>query len=117
MNWVHVDNLVTAHQLAAEGLTASRNGISVSRGASLRSKPGSDESLSLRFSFSEIVHAAPLVSVFPLQSGQVYFINDGVSVNVFEWLSPLVSLVFKSSRNTRCLKTWFSCGSTVSLSL
>lgn len=27
----------------------------------------------------------------PLQSGQVYFINDGVSVNVFEWLTPLVS--------------------------
>lgn len=26
-----------------------------------------------------------------LQSGQVYFINDGVSVNVFEWLTPLVS--------------------------
>ncbi|CAG11417.1 unnamed protein product [Tetraodon nigroviridis] len=24
------------------------------------------------------------------QSGQVYFINDGVSVNLFEWLSPLV---------------------------
>lgn len=26
-----------------------------------------------------------------LQSGQVYFINDGVSVNLFEWLTPLVS--------------------------
>lgn len=50
MNWVHVDNLVTAHMLAAEALTARRNGVS---------------------------------------SGQVYFINDGVSVNVFEWLTPL----------------------------
>ena len=28
---------------------------------------------------------------FLFQSGQAYFINDGVSVNVFEWLNPLVS--------------------------
>uniref|UniRef100_H2LXH3 Short chain dehydrogenase/reductase family 42E, member 2 n=1 Tax=Oryzias latipes TaxID=8090 RepID=H2LXH3_ORYLA len=42
MNWVHVDNLVLAHRLAAEAL-----------------------------------------------SGQTYFINDGVSVNLFDWLTPL----------------------------
>lgn len=81
MNWVHVDNLVTAHLLAAEGLTARRNRVSVSR----RSKPGSDESrrcLSVLFVTRHRV---------PPQSGQVYFINDGVSVNVFEWLTPLVS--------------------------
>ncbi|KAM9346673.1 putative short-chain dehydrogenase/reductase family 42E member 2 [Symphorus nematophorus] len=50
MNWVHVDNLVLAHALAAEALTLQRSYIS---------------------------------------SGQVYFINDGVSVNLFEWLTPL----------------------------
>ncbi|XP_029691908.1 putative short-chain dehydrogenase/reductase family 42E member 2 isoform X2 [Takifugu rubripes] len=50
MNWVHVDNLILAHRLAAEALTQQRDYIS---------------------------------------SGQVYFINDGVSVNLFEWLSPL----------------------------
>nr|XP_046271345.1 putative short-chain dehydrogenase/reductase family 42E member 2 [Scatophagus argus] len=50
MNWVHVDNLVLAHMLAAEALTVQRSYIS---------------------------------------SGQVYFINDGVSVNLFEWLTPL----------------------------
>ncbi|XP_051244960.1 putative short-chain dehydrogenase/reductase family 42E member 2 [Dicentrarchus labrax] len=50
MNWVHVDNLVLAHTLAAEGLTLQRSYVS---------------------------------------SGQSYFINDGVSVNVFEWLRPL----------------------------
>ncbi|KAM3598328.1 uncharacterized protein V6R79_016747 [Siganus canaliculatus] len=50
MNWVHVDNLVLAHSLAAEGLTVQRSYIA---------------------------------------SGQVYFINDGVSVNLFEWLTPL----------------------------
>ncbi|XP_043105979.1 putative short-chain dehydrogenase/reductase family 42E member 2 isoform X2 [Puntigrus tetrazona] len=50
MNWVHVDNLVTAHVLAAEALTADKAYVA---------------------------------------SGQVYFINDGESVNVFEWLTPL----------------------------
>ncbi|KAM9843330.1 putative short-chain dehydrogenase/reductase family 42E member 2 [Aulostomus maculatus] len=50
MNWVHVDNLVLAHTLAAEALTLKRSCIA---------------------------------------SGQVYFINDGVSVNLFEWLTPL----------------------------
>uniref|UniRef100_A0A8C2K404 Short chain dehydrogenase/reductase family 42E, member 2 n=1 Tax=Cyprinus carpio TaxID=7962 RepID=A0A8C2K404_CYPCA len=50
MNWVHVDNLVMAHVLAAEALTPDK-----------------------------------------AFSGQVYFINDGESVNVFEWLTPLVS--------------------------
>lgn len=35
---------------------------------------------------------SPSCLCVPLQSGQVYFINDGVSVNVFEWLTPLVSL-------------------------
>uniref|UniRef100_A0A673FTD2 Putative short-chain dehydrogenase/reductase family 42E member 2 n=1 Tax=Sinocyclocheilus rhinocerous TaxID=307959 RepID=A0A673FTD2_9TELE len=48
MNWVHVDNLVMAHVLAADALTADK-----------------------------------------AFSGQVYFINDGESVNVFEWLTPL----------------------------
>ncbi|XP_015242542.1 PREDICTED: putative short-chain dehydrogenase/reductase family 42E member 2 [Cyprinodon variegatus] len=50
MNWVHVDNLVLAHKLAAEALTKKKNCIS---------------------------------------SGQAYFINDGISVNLFEWLTPL----------------------------
>uniref|UniRef100_A0A9J8C9X9 Short chain dehydrogenase/reductase family 42E, member 2 n=1 Tax=Cyprinus carpio carpio TaxID=630221 RepID=A0A9J8C9X9_CYPCA len=50
MNWVHVDNLVMAHVLAADALTADK-----------------------------------------AFSGQVYFINDGESANVFEWLTPLVS--------------------------
>ncbi|XP_056256608.1 putative short-chain dehydrogenase/reductase family 42E member 2 [Seriola aureovittata] len=50
MNWVHVDNLVLAHTLAAEALTLKRSCAA---------------------------------------SGQVYFINDGVSVNLFEWLTPL----------------------------
>ncbi|KAK2833483.1 hypothetical protein Q5P01_017372 [Channa striata] len=50
MNWVHVENLVMAHMLAAEALTLKRN------------------------------HVA---------SGQAYFINDGVSVNLFEWMTPL----------------------------
>ncbi|XP_074553296.1 putative short-chain dehydrogenase/reductase family 42E member 2 [Halichoeres trimaculatus] len=50
MNWVHVDNLVKAHTLAAEALTPKRSCVA---------------------------------------SGQTYFINDGVSVNLFEWLTPL----------------------------
>ncbi|XP_041812387.1 putative short-chain dehydrogenase/reductase family 42E member 2 [Chelmon rostratus] len=50
MNWVHVENLVLAHTLAAEALTLQRGFVA---------------------------------------SGQVYFINDGVSVNLFEWLKPL----------------------------
>ncbi|XP_040919093.1 putative short-chain dehydrogenase/reductase family 42E member 2 [Toxotes jaculatrix] len=50
MNWVHVDNLVLAHTLAAEALTVKRSCVA---------------------------------------SGQAYFINDGVSVNLFEWLTPL----------------------------
>uniref|UniRef100_A0A673BUM3 Short chain dehydrogenase/reductase family 42E, member 2 n=1 Tax=Sphaeramia orbicularis TaxID=375764 RepID=A0A673BUM3_9TELE len=50
MNWVHVDNLVLAHLLAAEALTLKRSCIA---------------------------------------SGQAYFINDGNSVNLFEWLTPL----------------------------
>uniref|UniRef100_A0A667XNR9 Short chain dehydrogenase/reductase family 42E, member 2 n=1 Tax=Myripristis murdjan TaxID=586833 RepID=A0A667XNR9_9TELE len=49
MNWVHVDNLVLAHTLAAEALTSKRHCV----------------------------------------SGQAYFINDGESVNLFEWLTPL----------------------------
>uniref|UniRef100_A0AAY4BPC1 3-beta hydroxysteroid dehydrogenase/isomerase domain-containing protein n=1 Tax=Denticeps clupeoides TaxID=299321 RepID=A0AAY4BPC1_9TELE len=52
MNWVHVDNLVTAHLLAAGALTPERR-----------------------------------------CSGQAYFINDGESVNVFEWLTPLFEKV------------------------
>ncbi|KAK5616204.1 hypothetical protein CRENBAI_015677 [Crenichthys baileyi] len=50
MNWVHVDNLVLAHKLAAEALTKTKSCVA---------------------------------------SGQVYFINDGISVNLFEWLTPL----------------------------
>ncbi|XP_054615434.1 putative short-chain dehydrogenase/reductase family 42E member 2 [Dunckerocampus dactyliophorus] len=50
MNWVHVDNLVLAHVLAAEALTTKKSCIA---------------------------------------SGQAYFINDGLSVNLFEWLTPL----------------------------
>ncbi|XP_037649545.1 putative short-chain dehydrogenase/reductase family 42E member 2 isoform X2 [Sebastes umbrosus] len=50
MNWVHVDNLVLAHTLAAEALELQKSCVA---------------------------------------SGQAYFINDGVSVNLFEWLTPL----------------------------
>ncbi|KAL7883729.1 hypothetical protein SRHO_G00013870 [Serrasalmus rhombeus] len=50
MNWVHVDNLVMAHLLAAEGLTPEKGCVA---------------------------------------NGQAYFINDGESVNVFEWMTPL----------------------------
>ncbi|XP_003761519.2 LOW QUALITY PROTEIN: putative short-chain dehydrogenase/reductase family 42E member 2 [Sarcophilus harrisii] len=50
MNWVHVQNLVQAHILAAEALTANKKYIA---------------------------------------SGQAYYINDGESVNLFEWMSPL----------------------------
>ncbi|XP_040829653.1 putative short-chain dehydrogenase/reductase family 42E member 2 [Ochotona curzoniae] len=50
MNWVHVCNLVQAHVLAAEALTAAKGFVA---------------------------------------SGQAYYINDGESVNVFEWMAPL----------------------------
>ncbi|XP_062957191.1 putative short-chain dehydrogenase/reductase family 42E member 2 [Cynocephalus volans] len=50
MNWVHVCNLVQAHVLAAEALTAARGCVA---------------------------------------SGQAYYINDGESVNLFEWMAPL----------------------------
>ncbi|KAG5832235.1 hypothetical protein ANANG_G00288930 [Anguilla anguilla] len=50
LNWVHVDNLVMAHILAADGLTVRKDRVA---------------------------------------SGQVYFINDGEAVNLFEWLTPL----------------------------
>uniref|UniRef100_UPI00398E9F9C putative short-chain dehydrogenase/reductase family 42E member 2 n=1 Tax=Pristiophorus japonicus TaxID=55135 RepID=UPI00398E9F9C len=57
MNWVHVDNLVQAHILAAEALTAANGHIA---------------------------------------GGQVYYINDGEAVNVFDWLTPLfVKLGYK----------------------
>uniref|UniRef100_A0A3Q4BGB7 3-beta hydroxysteroid dehydrogenase/isomerase domain-containing protein n=1 Tax=Mola mola TaxID=94237 RepID=A0A3Q4BGB7_MOLML len=64
MNWVHVDNLVLAHTLAARALTPHRSYVS---------------------------------------SGQVYFINDGVSVNLFEWLTPsiTVSHTFKIDKARR----------------
>ncbi|XP_067089204.1 putative short-chain dehydrogenase/reductase family 42E member 2 [Osmerus mordax] len=78
MNWVHVDNLVTAHTLAAEALTTRKNCVA---------------------------------------SGQAYFINDGESVNLFEWLTPLfeklghsrpmihlpVSLVYSAAILMECL--------------
>ncbi|XP_028843749.1 putative short-chain dehydrogenase/reductase family 42E member 2 isoform X2 [Denticeps clupeoides] len=78
MNWVHVDNLVTAHLLAAGALTPERRCVA---------------------------------------SGQAYFINDGESVNVFEWLTPLfekvghsrplihlpVSLVYAAAMVMECL--------------
>ncbi|XP_004373378.1 putative short-chain dehydrogenase/reductase family 42E member 2 [Trichechus manatus latirostris] len=50
MNWVHVHNLVQAHVLAAEALTAAKGFVA---------------------------------------SGQAYYINDGESVNLFEWMAPL----------------------------
>uniref|UniRef100_A0A8C7AUG6 Short chain dehydrogenase/reductase family 42E, member 2 n=1 Tax=Neovison vison TaxID=452646 RepID=A0A8C7AUG6_NEOVI len=50
MNWVHVRNLVQAHVLAAEALTAAKGYVA---------------------------------------SGQAYYINDGESVNLFEWMAPL----------------------------
>ncbi|KAL0993160.1 hypothetical protein UPYG_G00104020 [Umbra pygmaea] len=78
MNWVHVDNLVLAHILAAESLTPKKNCVA---------------------------------------SGQAYFINDGESVNLFEWLTPLfeklgysrplihlpVSLVYSAAILMECL--------------
>lgn len=33
----------------------------------------------------------------PLQSGQVYYINDGESVNLFEWMAPLVGAQMPTS--------------------
>ncbi|XP_030889431.1 putative short-chain dehydrogenase/reductase family 42E member 2 [Leptonychotes weddellii] len=53
MNWVHVHNLVQAHVLAAEALTAAKSYVA---------------------------------------SGQAYYINDGESVNLFEWMAPLVGV-------------------------
>ncbi|XP_021093178.1 putative short-chain dehydrogenase/reductase family 42E member 2 isoform X1 [Heterocephalus glaber] len=53
MNWVHVRNLVQAHVLAAEALTAAKGYVA---------------------------------------SGQAYYINDGDSVNLFEWMAPLVGV-------------------------
>ncbi|XP_029424532.1 putative short-chain dehydrogenase/reductase family 42E member 2 [Nannospalax galili] len=50
MNWVHVQNLVQAHVLAAEALTMAKGYVA---------------------------------------SGQAYYINDGESVNLFEWMAPL----------------------------
>ncbi|XP_021569967.1 putative short-chain dehydrogenase/reductase family 42E member 2 [Carlito syrichta] len=50
MNWVHVLNLVQAHVLAAEALTAAKGYVA---------------------------------------GGQAYYINDGESVNLFEWMAPL----------------------------
>nr|XP_037845689.1 putative short-chain dehydrogenase/reductase family 42E member 2 [Chlorocebus sabaeus] len=50
MNWVHIHNLVQAHVLAAEALTAAKGYVA---------------------------------------SGQAYYINDGESVNLFEWMAPL----------------------------
>ncbi|XP_014981262.3 putative short-chain dehydrogenase/reductase family 42E member 2 isoform X1 [Macaca mulatta] len=50
MNWVHVHNLVQAHVLAAEALTAAKGYVA---------------------------------------NGQAYYINDGESVNLFEWMAPL----------------------------
>ncbi|XP_051002940.1 putative short-chain dehydrogenase/reductase family 42E member 2 isoform X1 [Acomys russatus] len=50
MNWVHVQNLVQAHILAAEALTMAKGYVA---------------------------------------SGQAYYINDGESVNLFEWMAPL----------------------------
>ncbi|XP_055483633.1 putative short-chain dehydrogenase/reductase family 42E member 2 isoform X2 [Psammomys obesus] len=50
MNWVHVQNLVQAHMLAAEALTMAKG---------------------------------------YMASGQAYYINDGESVNLFEWMAPL----------------------------
>ncbi|XP_052569213.1 LOW QUALITY PROTEIN: putative short-chain dehydrogenase/reductase family 42E member 2 [Peromyscus californicus insignis] len=50
MNWVHVQNLVQAHMLAAEALTMAKGYVA---------------------------------------SGQAYYINDGDSVNLFEWMAPL----------------------------
>ncbi|MGH0161892.1 UNVERIFIED_CONTAM: hypothetical protein FKN15_042037 [Acipenser sinensis] len=78
MNWVHIDNLVQAHLLAAEALTAGKGYIA---------------------------------------SGQIYYINDGESVNLFEWLTPLfeklghsrplihlpVSLVYTAAILMECL--------------
>ncbi|EHB13196.1 Putative short chain dehydrogenase/reductase family 42E member 2 [Heterocephalus glaber] len=61
MNWVHVRNLVQAHVLAAEALTAAKG------------------------------YVAKLAGLIPQGpgSGQAYYINDGDSVNLFEWMAPL----------------------------
>lgn len=76
MNWVHVDNLVLAHKLAAEALTQKKSCVAVSL-----VKPNSGPTLLLDFNEASAV----------FQSGQAYFINDGTAVNLFEWMAPIVS--------------------------
>lgn len=41
----------------------------------------------------------PVPSCLP-QSGQAYYINDGESVNLFEWMAPLVGAWMPPSENS-----------------
>lgn len=96
MNWVHVDNLVLAHKLAAEALTPERSCIAVSPRQNERSTPilsfQQANMLSCSTPASQLLWSFLTCSwTVVWQSGQAYFINDGVSVNLFEWLTPLVS--------------------------
>ncbi|XP_039090373.1 putative short-chain dehydrogenase/reductase family 42E member 2 [Hyaena hyaena] len=67
MNWVHVRNLVQAHVLAAEALTAAKGYVA---------------------------------------SGQAYYINDGESVNLFEWMAPLFEKLGYSQPWIRVPTSW-----------
>ncbi|KAG8513517.1 LOW QUALITY PROTEIN: von Willebrand factor A domain-containing protein 3A, partial [Galemys pyrenaicus] len=67
MNWVHVHNLVQAHVLAAEALTAAKGYVA---------------------------------------SGQAYYINDGESVNLFEWMAPLFEKLGYSQPWIRVPTSW-----------
>lgn len=87
MNWVHVENLILAHRLAAEALTRQRDHVSVSAASLLWTV---FKQIQPRDLSSMSVTSPVFVLSVVFQSGQVYFINDGVSVNLFEWLSPLV---------------------------
>ncbi|MXQ90006.1 hypothetical protein E5288_WYG014047 [Bos mutus] len=74
MNWVHVRNLVQAHVLAAEALTAAKG------------------------------HVA---------SGQAYYINDGESVNLFEWMAPLFEKLGYSQPWIQVPTSWVYLSATV----
>lgn len=83
MNWVHVDNLVMAHQLAAESLTPEKACVAVSN----------YRDCSVKFFPQDTV-----CTMLCFQNGQAYFINDGESVNIFDWLSPVVSNTIVTSQ-------------------
>lgn len=103
MNWVHVDNLVLAHTLAAGALTLKGSCVAVSDSVHSRMNTtySSDHStLEIQKPTQTETKLGIYSNISVLQSGQAYFINDGVSVNLFEWLTPLVSYVTKQVINS-----------------